>query len=270
MLVGDAAVGLDPTGSVAGLGYTLAPASQGRGFASEAAAALVDAVFARTPVHRMLVTLDPDNHASLRVVEPLGFRYEGLARQAERIRGEWVDDLRFALLRDEHAAWRSRPRTPPGLLELVPITTGNLDAVGDLTTFRFQQAFVSPMARSLAQALVPGEHHGRPITPWFRAIVADGEVAGFVMVAEPDAGSPDPYLWRLLIDRAHQRRGIGRRTVAALVRTFAATGRTAMLVSWREGPGGPENFYRGLGFVPTGEKDEDEIVARLTFGDVRT
>ncbi|WP_111765764.1 GNAT family N-acetyltransferase [Nakamurella deserti] len=104
------------------------------------------------------------------------------------------------------------------------------------------------------------------MVPWYRAVVADGAVVGFVMLAEADAGTPVPYLWRLLVDRSHQRRGIGRQVVARVVDGLAARGHTALLVSWASGPGGPEPFYRGLGFEPTGERDGDETVARLEFG----
>lgn len=264
-VVGDLAVGLDTTGSVATLGYSLAVAHQGRGYATEATSAVVDAIFAGTGVHRIVATLDPANHASMRVIEPLGFRHEGLARRAAPVRGTWADDLRFALLREDRADWLARPLSRPAVVELTPVTADLLPAVLRLETFRFQRAFVAPMDASLAQALVPGEHEGRPVTPWYRAVVADGVVAGFVMMAEADAGTPVPYLWRLLIDRAHQRRGIGRQVIARLVRTWAAAGFAAMLVSWESGPGGPEPFYRGLGFVPTGEMDGDETMARLEF-----
>ena len=40
-------------------------------------------------------------------------------------------------------------------------------------------------------------------------------------------------------------------------------GATELLVSWVPAAGGPEPFYLGLGFEPTGEVDEGEVVARL-------
>ena len=65
---------------------------------------------------------------------------------------------------------------------------------------------VAPNAKSMAQAAVYGE-------AWPRAIYADDEVVGFVMlydpsqVAEPE--EPDFFLWRLMVDRAWQGLGIG-------------------------------------------------------------
>ena len=68
---------------------------------------------------------------------------------------------------------------------------------------------------------MPPLHEGTPVEPWFRAIAADGELVGFIMVAEPLPTQPHPYLWRLMVDWRHQGRGIGRAAIA----TLAAAGR---------------------------------------------
>lgn len=249
--------------AVASIGYTLATAHHGRGFASEAAAAMVDALFACTPVHRIAATLDPENQPSMRLLEQLGFRFEGLTRRSEPIRGAWLDDMRFALMRDDRAEWLTRPRTC-SLVELVEVTHDNLAAVCALETHRFQRRFVSPMDRSLAQALVPPEvAPGHLAIPWYRAIVADGEVVGFAMVSDVSEAEPHPFLWRLLVDRRHQRRGVGVRAVTAVAQHFHRLGHTSLMVSWVEGLGGPRRFYERLGFVPTGDLDGDEVIARL-------
>jgi RimJ/RimL family protein N-acetyltransferase len=261
-VVGDLALGL-PHPGIAHLGYTLAPQHHGKGFALEAAGALVDAVFARTEVHRVVATLDPQNHASMRVLEQLGFRYEGTARKSEPIRGDWVDDMRFALLRTDREEWLARP-TSCDHVELVEVTHHNLSAVSALETHRFQRRFVAPMERNLAQALVPPEVvPGHLAVPWYRAVVADGEVVGFMMVSMVSDVEPYPYLWRFLIDRRHQRRGVGAKAIAALADHFRAEGHTALMLSWVDAPGGPRRFYERLGFAPTGELDGEEIVARL-------
>ncbi|MFN8023194.1 MAG: GNAT family N-acetyltransferase [Acidimicrobiales bacterium] len=268
VVVGDVFVGIGdehPGGAVAFLGYTFATRHQGQGFAIEAASAMVDAVFAHTPVHRIVATLDPENHASMRLLELLGFRFEGLARQAEPIRGEWLDDMRFGLLRDDRTAWLARPTTVTDV-RLVEVTHHNLRAVGALETHRFQRKFVAPMEHNLAQALVPPEvMPGHLAVPWYRAIEADGDIVGFVMVSDLSEVEPHPYLWRFLVDRRHQRRGIGRRVIDELARYFRDRGDEALMVSWVDGPGGPRRFYEGIGFVPTGELDGTEIVARLAL-----
>jgi RimJ/RimL family protein N-acetyltransferase len=49
-------------------------------------------------------TIDPSNGASRRVLDKLGFRYEGRSPSSVFVRGEWTDDDRYALLASEHAA----------------------------------------------------------------------------------------------------------------------------------------------------------------------
>jgi diamine N-acetyltransferase len=102
-----------------------------------------------------------------------------------------------------------------------------------------------------------------PVVPWYRAVEADGELVGFVMLAERTAAHPEAYLWRLLIDRRHQRRGIGDLVLASLAARLRAEGHDTLLVSWAPGAGGPEPFYLARGFVPTGVVEDGEIEARL-------
>ncbi len=262
-VVGDVAVGLQPERGAAALGYTLARSAQGRGFAVEAAGAVVDALFEHTGVHRIVATLDDANLASMRVIESLGFRFEGIARKAERIRGEWVDDARFSLLRDERAAWLARDLSPPTRVELVELAHETSRAYADLATHRYQEEFVAPMAASFRHALLPEMVDGARVVPWFRGITADGEPVGFIMTAEVTPDFPEPYLWRLLVDRRHQRRGIGRRAMEQLVDRLRAEGHRRLTTSWVPGTGTPEPFYRGLGFVPTGNLVDGEIEGAL-------
>ena len=84
-----------------------------------------------------------------------------------------------------------------------------------------------------------------------------------MMVADASAAHPVPYLWRLLIDRRHQRRRIGDRALDLLVERLRAEGHRSLLVSWHPGEGGPEPFYLRRGFVPTGVVEDGEIEARL-------
>jgi RimJ/RimL family protein N-acetyltransferase len=262
-LVGDLAVYVDTDIRTAMIGYTLDPAHQGRGYAVEAAGALVDRVFDRLHVHRVAATLDPKNVTSARVLEQLGFRYEGCGVKAAYVRGEWADDDRYAILVDERRAWRERPKEGPAAVRLVEITPDNVYKVGRLATHHSQQQFVATVAESYTDALVPEVVDGHPVVPWMRAIEADGEPVGFLMLAERSDVHREAYLWRLLIDARHQGRGIGSRALRLVGERLAAEGDTVLMTSWVDGPGGPERFYRRLGFVPTGEIDDGEIVASV-------
>jgi RimJ/RimL family protein N-acetyltransferase len=264
-VVGDLAVGLESSAGRAALGYTLAPSAQGRGFAVEAVGAMVDTLFDRTSIHRILATLDDDNLASMRVIETLGFAFEGIARRAALVRGEWLDDARFAVLRDDRAAWVARNRTPPHRVELVELVHEDAGPYAHLATHRYQEEYVAPMAKSFRHALLPEEVDGARVVPWFRGIAADGEPVGFVMLAEATDAHPDPYLWRLLIDRWHQRRGIGERVLCLLAEQLRTDGHGRLVTSWGRGPGSPEPFYLGVGFEPTGNFIDHEVEAALAL-----
>ena len=72
------------------------------------------------------------------------------------------------------------------------------------------------------------------------------------------------FLWKLLIDERHQRQGYGRATLQRIIEIVREQGGTELFTSYSTGEGEPWPFYERLGFVPTGERDEDgEIILRL-------
>jgi len=80
------------------LGYWLRLDSVRRGYMSEASRTVLDWAFRRVNAHRIRVAAATDNHASLGVIRKLGFRFEGIAREAERCQGRWLDHAVFSLL----------------------------------------------------------------------------------------------------------------------------------------------------------------------------
>jgi len=80
------------------LGYWLRLDATRRGVMTEAARGVVSWAFTKVNVHRVRVAAATDNHASLSVIRRLGFRFEGIAREAERCHGRWLDHAIFALL----------------------------------------------------------------------------------------------------------------------------------------------------------------------------
>jgi ribosomal-protein-serine acetyltransferase len=80
------------------LGYWLRTDACGKGTMTEASRAVLDWAFGVLHTHRVRVAAATDNHASLGVIRRLGFRFEGIARQAERCHGRWLDHAVFALL----------------------------------------------------------------------------------------------------------------------------------------------------------------------------
>jgi diamine N-acetyltransferase len=118
------------------------------------------------------------------------------------------------------------------------------------------------MAESFVDALFPEIVDGAQVVPWLRAVAADGELVGFVMLALRTEHHPEPYLWRLLIDRLHQRRGIGQRVLELVAEEFRRMGDETLLTSWSEGKGSPRPFYLANGFEPTGNLIDGETEGR--------
>lgn len=263
--VGDLGVSLTWEGRTAEVGYSFDPAHWGRGHATEALTALVDYLFDDRGVTRVFGMLDPHNVASARLLERTGFLYEGRTRSSYWKAGEVSDDLIYGMTREDRDAWASRPRHVPDEIEFIEVNPDNYDLVARLRTHQSQEAFVAPMLWSYADALFPEEVDGAQVVPWMRAVGADGELVGFVMLAEVTEHHPEPYLWRLLVDRRHQRRGIGKRILEQVTADCRSRGESGLLTSWEEGPGSPRPFYERLGFVPTGRIVEGETEARLAL-----
>jgi ribosomal-protein-serine acetyltransferase len=80
------------------LGYWLRREYTGRGLMTEAADACVRFAFERMGMHRIRCAAATDNVPSLRVIARLGFRFEGIARQAEWVGSRWLDHALFARL----------------------------------------------------------------------------------------------------------------------------------------------------------------------------
>jgi len=83
------------------IGYWVTRAAAGHDATPTAVALATDYCFRVLGLHRMEVCIRPENAPSLRVVEKLGFRYEGLRRRYIHINGMWRDHFCFALVAEE-------------------------------------------------------------------------------------------------------------------------------------------------------------------------
>jgi ribosomal-protein-alanine N-acetyltransferase len=87
--------------SSAVIGYWVVPEAAGRGATPTSVALISDYLFNVVGLHRVEIDIRPENLASLRVVEKLGFRYEGLKERFIHINGAWRDHFVFALTHEE-------------------------------------------------------------------------------------------------------------------------------------------------------------------------
>ncbi len=122
-----------------------------------------------------------------------------------------------------------------------------------------QRKMVAPNAVSIAQAYFSDK-------AWFRAIYADDTPVGFIMLYD-DPEKPEYFLWRLMIAGPYQRHGFGRKAVTLLceyLKTRPAA--KELFASYVPIEDSPEKFYQKLGFEPTGEVKDGEVVMRLLLG----
>lgn len=80
------------------IGFTLAPAYQGRGYATEAVSGLIGHLLGPLGKHRVFASADPRNTRSLALLERVGMRKEAHFHESLWFKGEWVDDVVYAIL----------------------------------------------------------------------------------------------------------------------------------------------------------------------------
>ena len=102
-LAGQLTVGGITYGSLRGghVGYWVDQALAGRGVIPTGVALAADHAFGVLHLHRLEISMRPENHASRRVAEKLGFRFEGTRPAFLHIDGEWRDHLVYALHAEE-------------------------------------------------------------------------------------------------------------------------------------------------------------------------
>ena len=86
------------------LGYVLQRGVWGRGYGSEAARALLAFGFEQLGLEQIIATCNPANAPSIRVLEQLGMRYQGLLPEKKWCKGQWRDTSLYALPAE---AWRA-------------------------------------------------------------------------------------------------------------------------------------------------------------------
>jgi len=87
--------------SSATIGYWVSERFAGKGLTPTAVALATDYCFFTVGLHRMEICIRPENDPSLRVVEKLGLRYEGLRRRYIHINGDWRDHFCFGITVEE-------------------------------------------------------------------------------------------------------------------------------------------------------------------------
>ncbi|MEV0678123.1 GNAT family protein [Actinosynnema sp. NPDC050436] len=104
VLIGDVGVHLHHNRRQADIGYTIATAHQGNGYATEAVGRVLEHLVVERGLHKVSAECDARNERSAKLLQRLGFRLEGHLVEHTWTKGEWTDDLLFGLLARE---WRT-------------------------------------------------------------------------------------------------------------------------------------------------------------------
>lgn len=101
-LIGDVGIHFLESGSLqVEIGCTLNFNQHGKGFATEALTETLNFLFRKLNKHRVIASIDHRNEKSITLVERLGMRKEAHFRKSIRINNEWVDDLVYAILKED-------------------------------------------------------------------------------------------------------------------------------------------------------------------------
>jgi histidinol dehydrogenase len=140
---------------------------------------------------------------------------------------------------------------------LRPVTEANVDELIQLEVAADQQGLVGSVAKSIAQASV--RPAGTPLGLY------DGDTpVGLLLLwdvrRDPDEPADQLYVWRILVDARHQRKGYGAKALRWAIDEARRLGVASVGLSHQELPGHAGPFYEKLGFRYTGQVDHNERV----------
>lgn len=150
------------------------------------------------------------------------------------------------------------------MIELRKITEENFEECIGLEPKEEQKSFVARNVRSLAEAYVAlanGEH------PLPYAIYNGDTMVGFILLLYSESENAY-WICRLMIDERFQGKGCGKesmKTALDLIRTFPCGKAESVFLSYEPENIAAKKLYASLGFVETGEIQEDEIIAKLNL-----
>ncbi|HWL76614.1 GNAT family N-acetyltransferase [Microbacterium sp.] len=145
-------------------------------------------------------------------------------------------------------------------LRLEELSASTIVAVNNMSLKPGQEEFLSPVSYGIAATVV------NPQTSWQRVVLDGDDVVGFVS-ANFDPDFPQEHfrsvLWRINVDADDQGRGVGRFAVEALLDEARKRGMEKVNVIYEAGEGGPEAFFKRVGFTPVGETEYGEVIAEI-------
>jgi diamine N-acetyltransferase len=147
-------------------------------------------------------------------------------------------------------------------LRLEELSAATIVAVNNMSLKPGQEQFLAPVSYGVAATVID------PRTSWQRVVLAGDDVVGFVSANFDEHESQEWFrsgLWRINVDADDQGQGIGRFAIEGLTNEARERGMDHVDVIYEAGEGGPEAFFRRVGFEPVGETEFGEVVARIAL-----
>jgi len=233
------------------LGYYAFTPYARKGYLREGLDLAVRHAFDDVGLHRVQANVRPENVASSQLLRSLGFRLESHSPRYLFLDGAWRDHLGFVRLNE--------PGPPVvgthGSVSLHEADSTNFRDLWTIRALRAQSRWVSELPRYVALCRMGGEW--QPL-----AIHADGRTVGFAMWAR-DPADGSYWIGGFVIDRREQGKGYGRDALAALIDVLRGKpGCREVALSYAPDNDVARRLYASAGFVETGEREDDEVVAR--------
>ena len=138
---------------------------------------------------------------------------------------------------------------------LRPVTEANVDDLIQLDVAPEQQGLVGSVAKSIAQASV--RPAGTPLG------IYDGDTpVGLLLLwdvrRDPDEPADQLYVWRIMVDTNHQRKGYGAKAMHWVIEEARRMGMASVGLSHQDLPGHAGPFYEKVGFRYTGKVEHNE------------
>ena len=141
-----------------------------------------------------------------------------------------------------------------------------------------QRRYVNPNIFSLAEAFVHSDANKEAVEEYYRcipfAIYNADDMVGFAMITyekEYDVDNKPAYeIYRLMIDKNHQRKGYGKESIDLLlsyIRTFPYGKAENVYVEWHPENKASEKLFTANGFIVVGTDEDGAIIARLNLND---
>src|SRR5690554_4656635 len=146
-------------------------------------------------------------------------------------------------------------------LRLVELSAKNIVEANSLTMKPGQEQFIAPVSYAMAGPFLD------PSTSWSRVVVdSDERVLAFIMASfDADAQEEEfrSCIWRMNVSADAQGKGVGKFVVKETANEARRRGFSRLTVIWQPGQGGPEEFFKRVGFVVVGETQYGEKVGAI-------